>query len=165
MQRVGRALLALAFLFGSLPSEAAVTLLPPREMEGQVEQVKGLLADPASDPYRLHDQATAMFDQFQNTHHLPVDGIGQWEKPEQVNDAGQEATVSDLVNHMRGLVLREPPAPIANQQQVHKRLMEDYVALEDLAGKGAVRKADNGELPATSGTWPRAPLRARWTAP
>lgn len=150
MTRLGRLLGALALLCGAFPVSgfAAINLLPPVEMEGQVTQVKDTLANPEADPQKLHLEVGQMFDQFQNTHHLPVNGIGRWDDPEMMSRQGEEATIEDMVGHMKGLLVREPPAPIADREQVEKRLIEDYLALEDLAGKDAVKKADNGELPA-----------------
>lgn len=149
MTRLGRLLGALAFLCGALPASgfAAINLLPPVEMEGHVAEVKGALSNPEADPQKLHVQVGQLFDQFQNTHHLPVGGIGQWDNPEMMSQAEHEPTIEEMVGHMKGLLVKEPPAPIANQDEVEKRLIEDYVALEDLAAKSAVRKAENGELP------------------
>lgn len=149
MTRLAVTVGALAILCGAYPVSgfAAINLLPPVEMEKHVGDVKGTLSNPEADPQKLHGQVAQMFDQLEATHHLPVSGIGQWEQPELMAERGNEATINDMVGHFKGLLVKEPPTPLANHEEMKRRLQEDYVALEDLAGKSEVKKADNGELP------------------
>ena len=150
MGRFWSFLSALTILCGAalLPAKAAVTLVQPVELDNKIDDIKDALADVNADPAGLHVRAQRMFDQAQDTHHLPVTGIGEWQRPEALTaDPAEEADVAAALRKYKGLVTSEPPPPIAKSPDAHKRILEDYVAFESLVSQDRVKKDENGQLP------------------
>lgn len=145
MKRFASILSALVLLGAALPfsARAEVTLVAPVELEGKIDGVKDALNNPGADATQIHVQAAAMFDQAQNTHHLPVEGIGYVPTRQDAAEAGQHATIQSIMDRYHSLVAAEPPVPVT--EELEKSLVRGEARMQDLKGSGAVRiDGENG---------------------
>lgn len=141
MPRAAATILALVILYGASPFTAAagVTLRPPVELEGKIEKVKDVLADPGADPGKMHVQAAVMFDQAQNTHHLPVDGVGYNPTRLDVADPGEKASIKSIMDRYHTLVAAEPPSPGSVDNDMERDLMRGEMRMRGIESGGAMR--------------------------
>ncbi len=131
-------LLAAALLLGASSAQAAVTLRPPVELESKITTVKDVLADPDSDSGLVHQQGEMMFDQAQNTHHLPVDGMGYNPTRLDVAAPGEHATVQSIMERYHSLVAAEPPSPTMLDEDMEKDLVKGELRMQEIHSKGAM---------------------------
>lgn len=146
MQRVSRTIWALVILYGAFPfsARASVTLKPPVELEGKIEKVKDILADPEADPGRMRVQAATMFDQAQNTHHLPVDGLGYNPTRQDVSAPGEDVTIQTILDRYHSLVSAEPPSPMSTDKDMERDLMRGEMRMQGIKASGAMRVDGEG---------------------
>ncbi|MBI5201228.1 MAG: hypothetical protein HY925_06550 [Elusimicrobia bacterium] len=129
-------LLAIVFLLGAAPARAAVTLRPPVELETKITTVKDVLADPEADAGRVHEQAQAMFDQAQNTHHIPVDGLGYNPTRQDAAAPGQKATIKSILDTYHTLTAAEPPSPLMVDEEFERDIVKGELRMQEINAKG-----------------------------
>lgn len=137
-------LLAAVLLLGASTARANVTLRPPVELESKISTIKDVLADPEADPGRLHAQATLMFEQAENTHHLPVEGIGYNPTRLDAAAAGEQATVASIMDRYHTLVAAEPPSPRTADGDMERDLVRGEVRMQEIRGGGNMRLDGEG---------------------